>query len=320
MMKKFLLDFVGFLVICTVLLMAISYATDQGFKNGNNPDYAVWNGMDRGTINADVLIQGNSHARVQIDPLVIDSAIGSNSFNIAADGIGFDVQYARYLLYKKHNRKPKMIIQCSDYVFLGPSDHLYDEEQYLPYLNDENLMDAVTKIDVPLYCKYAPFLKWQNQPKAILSGLRSFLKKPKPNRTERDKGFAPKDFDWQTTNVADFRKMYPHYVPDFDRQLYLQFETFLQSCKQDSIKVLMVMPPTYTSFQKTILLRNGYLGLLKQTATKYQAIFLDFSEDTICNNKAFFYNYTHLNRTGAVVFSQKLAARLKTLKQEGKLY
>lgn len=312
-MKKFLLDLIIFLLICGIIMAAISFAADSGFKNGNYPAYSVWNGMEKGTINTDVLIQGNSHARVQFSPFTIDSAIGSNSFNVSADGIGFDVQYARYRLYQKHNRKPKMIIQCCDYIFLGPSVHLYDQDQYLPYLNDRDLMNAVTKIDLPFYCKYVPFLKWQNQPKALFTGLRNFLGHPRADSTQINKGFAPKDFAWQTNAVADFRKMYPHYVPDFDQKIFAQFEAFLQSCKNDSIKVVMVMPPTYAPFQKTILLRNGYLGLLRETAAKYQAVFLDFSEDSICNNRAYFYNYTHLNRTGAVLFSQKLAKRLKAV-------
>ncbi|PZF74707.1 SGNH/GDSL hydrolase family protein [Taibaiella soli] len=319
-MKKFLLDFIGFLAICIIVLIAVSFVTERGFKNGNYPRYSVLNGMENGTINTDVLIQGNSHARVQIDPFVIDSAIGSNSFNIGSDGICFDVQYARYLFYARYNRKPKMIIQVVDYVFFGISSAQYNREQYLPFLSNPDLFQMATRIDIPFYTKYFPFLKWQGEPNAVVAGIRSSLGKPEADDFKVNKGFGPNDYAWQTDVVASFRQKYPRYIPDFDPFVFHQFETYLQSCKNDSIRMVMVLPPEYTPFQKTVLLREGYLDMLRELAAKYNAIFLDFSKDPLCNHKEYFYNYTHLNREGARLFSERLAMQLKALKTAGLLY
>lgn len=40
-------------------------------------------------------------------------------------------------------------------------------------------------------------------------------------------------------------------------------------------------------------------------------VFLDFSDDTISIHKKYFYNYSHLNSTGAKIFSSKLSIELK---------
>jgi hypothetical protein len=39
-------------------------------------------------------------------------------------------------------------------------------------------------------------------------------------------------------------------------------------------------------------------------------LFLDYSSDTICNNKKLFYNSQHLNSKGSEIFTKKLAKDL----------
>ena len=48
--------------------------------------------------------------------------------------------------------------------------------------------------------------------------------------------------------------------------------------------------------------------LFKKFSKKYDIPFYDYSTDTLCFHKKYFYNALHLNKTGAEIFTNKLIA------------
>ena len=51
--------------------------------------------------------------------------------------------------------------------------------------------------------------------------------------------------------------------------------------------------------------------MYRDISTKYSIEFYDYSNDSLCFDKKYFYNASHLNNTGAEIFSKTLARDLK---------
>src|ERR1051325_8102058 len=90
--------FLKALLISFILILFLSieaYLADEGLRKSSLPLYNEWNNLYRPESAATILIQGSSHARVQISPLILDSMLQTTSYNCGIDGYMFDVHYAR---------------------------------------------------------------------------------------------------------------------------------------------------------------------------------------------------------------------------------
>jgi hypothetical protein len=97
-----------------------------------------------------------------------------------------------------------------------------------------------------------------------------------------------------------------NYKIKLDTASVVLFDKFLQECKNNNIKVSLIYTPEHIEGQKFIKNKNLITDLYKKHAEKYNLLYLDYSKDSICLDKSYFYNATHLNKTGSEVFSKKL--------------
>ena len=113
-------------------------------------------------IDADVLIMGNSRAWCQYSPLILDSILGTNAYNLGLDGSCFDRQIARYDIYRHYQAtKPKCIIQNVEYFTLGKTIG-YEREQFMPYMMYPYFRQRICEVEpfkklelyVPMYRYY----------------------------------------------------------------------------------------------------------------------------------------------------------------------
>jgi hypothetical protein len=90
-------------------------------------------------------------------------------------------------------------------------------------------------------------------------------------------------------------------------------DTFLNHCKEKHIDVVFVYSPQYIDVFKVINpyeIRNIYSNF----ACKYDIPFLDYSNDAMSNDTAYFYNDMHMNKIGADIFTTKLSRDIDSLK------
>lgn len=309
-MKKFLAEIVMFLTLACSLLMIITYTTDKGLQRSNHRYYQSWNDIYHGAVNAGVLIQGNSHAWVQVDPAIIDSAMHMSSYNLGLNAYLFDIQYARYKFYRAHNLKPRLIVQCIDLFTFDKSGELIDKPQFLPYLSDSSIASATEKTGMPQWYRYLPFLKYQEQATLVNIGVQRFWQPIRQDTERLYKGYRGEERQWDEGMFNWLMEQNPHYIPEINGRVFNQFKTFLAGCEKDTIQVVMVLTPHYHRFTETVVMLPEYRQLMRLTANKYGATFLDFTTDSLCMDSTKFYNATHLNKTGAEIFSGKLAAEL----------
>ena len=84
--------------------------------------------------------------------------------------------------------------------------------------------------------------------------------------------------------------------------------SFVDECNKKNIKLFFVCPPYY---MKTI--GTDYsLAVTKQIAKETNTAFFDYSQDTAYQSKPYLFEDTvHLNHTGAKIFCEALASKLK---------
>ena len=311
-MKKFIVRALIFCFLPLPFLFLLSHIVDAGLRKSRYPFYSEWNDLFAGKINADLLIMGSSRAWVQVSPLILDSVLHVNSYNLGLDGSDFQLQHKRFKLYLEHNKKPKYIIQEVGYVStLSKSAVLPGATQFLPYLQDSTVWNIVKNSNASFnICdRYFPLYKYNNEPLLVKEGILSYLGKGmKPTKY---KGYEGQVKPWDSS-FHNFKVNNPGgWYPQIDTGSVAEFRDFLSFCKANDIKVIMVYPPAY--YEVTALLRNRekivntYLSFSKT----FDFPFINYESDTLCNTKSYFYNSQHLNKIGSELFSVKLANDLK---------
>lgn len=272
-----------------------------------------WNDIFQSKINADLIIQGNSRVRNHISPKYLDSVFKLNSYNLGIDAYPFHMQYYRFLIYLQHNKKPKYIIQATDFTTLTLRTELFGYDQFIPYLDDKLIQEAVIKYDGLDYRDfYIPFYKYLHNQGLLLSAVKAIKGDSIPFNGNY-KGFQAIDQTWNTT-FRSFQKANPNgYVNEIDTTALRLFDTFVTYCVKEDIQLIFINPPIYYEANKMSLNQKMIDSIYLSYFHKYNIPYLDYSNDSICLDTTNFFSGTHLNTIGVKKFNHKLSNDLKVL-------
>ena len=306
----------GTLLFLLILVSAyvLAYMVDAGLRKSRNNYYASWNDLYNSKINADLLIMGSSRAEFHISPKILDSILSLNTYNLGLSAWHFDMQYARFRMYLQHNRKPKYIIQNVDVYGFSKRQDVADYAQFLPYIQDTILRKTIIghKGEFDVFQRNIPLLKYKNTPDLAFEGFFNFVGKTAlSDTTTKFKGYKGNSYAWNQ-DFEKFKKRFPKGAKyRFDKEVLRQFEEFLVFCKKENIKVFLVYAPEYYEIQKYYKNKEELMKLCCESALKYDCHFLDYSEDSLCYDRQYFYNSQHLNKRGAEAFSLILSQKIK---------
>ncbi len=311
-MKKFIINLLVFLGAYLAVAYPLQWVVDTGLKKSDfSNEYKEWDDITKSRINADILIQGSSKARLQISPAEFEQAFNQSAYNLGMDGQHFRVQKWRFDVYLKYNKKPKYIIQVIALHELLHDELDYNYTQFIPYLNEGFIQrfgghGFLNDLDF-----YVPLYKYCHVTGMIEAGATNFFRKH-DNRHYKYKGFRPSAKHWTDDELIAFKQSYPHGMNIvIDHTAYLDFIDLVKRCKKENIDLILVCPPTPFVLQNLILNRDSVMGVYKNIANKFKLKYLDYSRDTICSDTAMFYNYDHLNTRGVAVFNKQLINDLK---------
>ena len=312
-MKKLLIKILLFIspiiILAYPLDLFLSYTLKKGIDYSG--EIEVWNDIYNGKANVDIAIYGSSRAWLHINPAIIEDILQKTAYNFGVDGHNFWLQYLRHLEYIYYNeQQPSTIIYSVDMFTLQKRYDLYNLEQFLPYMfwNESiykytNSYEGYDKHDY-----FVPLIRYAGKYEKIISSLATgFSKHP---RLIRYKGFAGQDKEWND----DFERAKAknnNYQAKLDDESIVLFENFIKECKNDNIDLVLVYTPEYIEGQKYIENRSEVMSIYDNLAQKYDLLFLDYSNDEISFDRSLFYNTSHLNKTGANLFTTKLAHDLK---------
>jgi hypothetical protein len=294
-----------------IALSVLNFCIDKGLHKTEFANFKEWNDIFMQKINPDVFIQGSSRAKVQYSTFILDSVLDINSYNMGMDGSLFDVQYLRFKECLINGIIPKFIIQNVDYEFIESNDKAYLPGFFLPYLNNDNFKEQIkTEHFLPAYKTTLPIFKYAGELKVVTVGL---LEASNLHHfySDRHKGYVNQDFKWDGSHFEKRKRTQKEKQP-FNLDNDSLFRNFLTECNQHQIKVIMVYSPAYCKL-------NDYLDTekifdyYKAIAKKYEIPFLNYYDDNISFDKANYHNATHLNKTGAELFTTKLAHDIDSL-------
>ncbi len=306
-------------------IFLVSYFIDifisDNLKKSNiyaQEEYTTWNDLFNGKINSDIVIYGSSRAWTQIDPVMISNSLHIPTYNLGIDGHNFWLQYLRHLFLLKNNQKPKLIVQSLDIYTLGKRSDLYNPDQFLPYMlwNNEIKNATISYNGFNLIDYEIPLIRYFGKSDAILTALNLFIR-PQSNKVGRINGYQAKDLSWN----GDFekaQKAMKFYEVSLDTATINLFERFLKEVEKNNIKIMFVYSPEYIEGQKFVKNRNPIIKLYQEISKKHNIPFYDYSSDSISLNKNYFYNASHLNKTGAELFTKKLIRNIASIINKAK--
>ena len=304
-----ILCFFGLIVL---LIYGMDTAISYGLRRIKTNQFGVSNGIVQGKINADVIITGSSRALCDCDPRIIQSVTGLTAYNLGLNGSQTDMQLAVLKTYLKHNRKPRIVIHNLDAFSFVMTREVYDPGQYVPYLGEKDIYDALRKINSEIWwkCKHLPLygyvvedmrLDWMQGPLGLLgrSPRESFFK-----------GFKPRTEVW-TGDFANFRAANPDGVNFEIQPAGIQaMEDLIHVCQENGTRLIFVYPPEYREMQSLTRNRVDIFNEFQKLAREHGVSFWDFSNWENADDTEIFQNSQHLNQKGAEIFSTDLAHRL----------
>lgn len=300
-MKRFLKNILILSIALLGLLVVEDAATTYAFHKKTTRKYVVWNDIVHNNINADLIILGNSRAWCQYSPQILDSVLGTTSYNIGIDGSCFNRQLARYELYRHYiPNAPKYIIQNVEFFTLGHTEG-YEREQFMPYLIYPYFRERI--------CQIEPFSFGE----LYIPMYRYYVNNVYDEYTKYDfpvvKGYLGEDNKWDGSKLNETEP----YIQEVDTNSLKMFIDYIEGLQEENIKLILVFAPIYKDGLSKVLDLEEIHGLYYDLANKYNLPILDYANCWLSQDTTYFYNATHLNKQGAELFSTKLAHDIDSL-------
>lgn len=308
--KKGLLFIIGFLALTYAMETTFNLAIRQ-IEVG---EYGVLNKINDGNINAEILINGSSRALKAINPQIITETTGLTCYNIAADGADIGVQLPKLKWYMANNTKPKIIIQDISQFFGGISTTVFEPFKYLPYISNDSLYKGLLKIDDTFWLhKYLPAANIIYYNFDFYYKLFSELRNSAIGNDHYVNGFLPDSSNW-ASDFDLYKKQNPIGVKSSVEENYKLYLLELKKhCEINDIVLILTILPNYYRLAELAKNTEEISEFYSSLETIPKIYFLDFGNSSISKNEENFYNFTHLNITGANKFSELIVKEIKSL-------
>ena len=124
-LKHFALGLLVFIIVNTIISVIYEYPTYKSVQNKTNRNYLKWEAIHQNKNNFDMVIIGTSRTYASFNPTIIDSALNTNSYNMATSAQ--DIAETYYSLQEIFEyQKPKYVILD---LFFPSSDNSHDYYQ-----------------------------------------------------------------------------------------------------------------------------------------------------------------------------------------------
>jgi hypothetical protein len=241
-------------------------------------------------MNADIVFFGSSRCANGVVPSVVDSVLGSNSFNMAWAASNPREIYAALLLYLRNNSKPSIIVIQVDLEHINLEEDRLAKVPLLKYCGRGIIDDYYSentnienKIPLLFSIKYRDF------------GWRELLKASLRNKIEvNNKGFAP--IGGYLSDTSNFP------CDSVSRKIFSDKNDWLlkivEKCSSERINLIFFTSP----YLKLCDAQN--FELLKMYGVPY------YNYSTSLSDSGLFKDNSHVNEKGAYLFSMLLARDL----------
>ena len=307
-MKKFLYRILLFSLLVIVCAIGLDFFLSYRLRQNPNRIYATWNQVYNDTTCYDLLINGSSRAWSQYSPLILDSILKLNSFNLGIDGSAINRQIIKYNKYCELHGNPKYLIQNID---LGTMSYTmgYEREQFFSYFfYDRDLLNEYDQYENFSWVeKNIPCYRYLGYDDVITEAL--FYDNKEHFFEYIVKGYYGDESSWDGSRIANMDSV----MCACDTSALQLFTEFIQKETEKGVQVIFVYAPVYIEAREKMVNEKQMYIMYDSIARKFQIPILDYNDIPMCYDTTYFYNATHLNRVGAELFTTKLAHDIDSL-------
>ena len=295
-MKKILIHILIIAALFFVFDRATGFVLKRLYSLSNTTDeYKI--GYANMETRDSLLFMGSSRCLHHFAPSVFEKAYGMTCFNAADWGIK-NIYYHYGLLGNILSRyTPKVII-----FEIHPCDYLdtpYSGKEragsLAPFCGMSDECDEMLKISGNYWpYRLSTVYRYTGSLPALIFGHWGGMDRSL-------KGWKPLDGQLDTTGLKP--EEFP--FPIHQEKLHL-LERFIQDCQAKGIRLVLMVSPMYICTEQDIF------QVPRDLARQYNIPFFDYFRDPqFLGHEELFYDYGHLNREGAILFSEKVCNNLK---------
>ena len=309
-MKRFIIKAIAFFTILLGLAWGLDYIISKGLLEMEDYRFMSWSEMQKGDINADIVIMGNSRGFSHFEPWTIDSICNTTSYCLGLGGYSITVQDLKYHYYRLYNKKPKYIIQQVDYYTLrnDSAPHQHESEQYLPMIYDSRIHDEFLRVGYTNLDIYCPLYRYWGYQMVIKNGLLEFLGVKHYVRDPSRRGHHYEKGEWDGSELARMDTIHAQ----FNLKGKAYFEQYMRERAEEGIKVILVNSPTYIGANNKTTGLDKVNTYFDSIASVYNTVYWNYNEGyEMCSDTANFCVSVHMNPQATHQFSIDFANDLK---------
>ena len=301
-MKKFLVKVILFLLLIIISATLLDLFLSSRLLRNENRMFSTWSQIYNDSTNYDLIINGSSRAWTQYNPIMLDSILNINSYNLGMDGSGITRQIVKYRKYCEFHKPPKYLIQNIDFITIDTTFG-YEREQFFPYfIYDRNLMREMDTYEKFSFAeKFIPGYRYMGYRDVLTEAL--FHYSSQARFEILFKGYHGNNSKWNGSELAKLDSV----VFSCNTEALHLFIDFLEQTTNNGTKVLFVYAPVYHEVRTKMINEHQMYEMYDTIASHFNIPILDYNDIPLCYDTTYFYNGTHLNRIGAESFTIQLA-------------
>lgn len=225
-MKRFIIKTISFLFVLFSFLLLVDYPFSEYQQKSGDVFTEAWYDVMHGDVLSDIVVMGSSRAMVMVSPAILDSILNQDTYNLGIEGGPIDRQVMKYNMYRRYNKKPKLIVQNID-AWLLQSNKGYEREQFFPYFWDRSFRGELFRIEkFSIAEKFFPCYRYFGYTPSHLF---------KSQQCSLYKGYSERDATWNGTAYSQVDSC----VFRIDNELDMIFNNYLVHVMDDGIKILV---------------------------------------------------------------------------------
>lgn len=299
-MKRFLKHIIVFGLLFFIVEKASFFLLENA--KDNQVDKRLEHVLE-GQMNKDIIIFGSSVGAGNILAGDIEKEQNLKTYNLSYHGS--DVVFHQFLLETllKFNKAPKRVLLVIDNPFYFQEDALTFRADVLRPLAQHSFINNVL-IEKEKQPYYSKFLYLGRLDKDMLG-----LKKKATNKNNPLDSFGSQpllNLDKHPSSIEKTKNVYS--LEDEDTAKVKAFNDIQNLCKDNSIELLCVFPPSYRTHNTVFIKRFKTL-----MDAKVSKVFVYDTSNEAYLNPSSYYDNAHLNVNGAKIFTSELNNYLSSL-------
>jgi hypothetical protein len=268
----------------------------------------------------DILYLGSSRTMNHIDPRVIDSVCGTQSYNLGLNAFNIAEMRMQLRVCLANGKAPKVLAVNLDPSSFSTHSAVYSFPQLLSYADrDTTIRNSMAGVvDVFQWRWKYPFYRLQVltafndgfKVDALLEGKEYRREKAVFDRGQEEgfradyRGFVPIYEAYTETYVSPFNEKY-------DEKGFELLRDLVHLCRQNHIQPVFFTAPMYRDYRKIFLNTSEILKRVEGILRAERAPYFNMIDDSLPYRKTDFFNFVHLNGWAAERYSLKLALILR---------